>query len=198
MGDIVFIAILALCMIIGMKRGFARSLISVLSTVASVFCGLFLYVPVSKAIINSELGKVISENVNNILEKTISEKTGTIGEAIINMPDASNALTSLTTNAIAFVVSVLIIKIIVSVAMAVLNLTVKLPVIKQLNGLIGGALGLLSGIIICYIIVGVSETVEPGGSFVWLTNIVKSSELASVMKNGNIVTEILSDFIKNK
>lgn len=197
MGDIIFIAIIALCTFAGVKRGFARSFISITSTVASMLCGFFLYKPVSAVIINSGIGKIISENIGEMIEKSMNSHENPAA-LILGMPNAKEAVTALTANAISFIIAMIVIKIIIMVAATVLNLAVKLPLVKQLNGLLGGAFGLFSGIVICYITAGLSSMLCVNESFMWLTDAVEGSVLFSILGNGNIVTNVLSEFMKRK
>ena len=192
MGDIIFCAILVLCISTGIKRGFARSFLSITSTILSMLFSFILYRPVSKMLMESKIGDMIFKSVGEMLNKSVSENAGALGSKLVEMTDSVEIITNLLANAISFAVTLIVIKVIVSVVIRILNLAVKLPVIRQFNSILGGIFGLISGIIICYLIIGISLALEPSGNFLWLTKMVNSSYVASLFCNENLIAELLS------
>ena len=192
MGDIIFLAILVLCIKVGTKRGFVRSFLSITSTILSMLFSFLLYRPVSEMIMESKVGDMIFKSVSEMIDKSVTENAGELGSKLVEMTNSAEAITNLLANALSFVVTLIVIKVIVSVAIRILNLTVKLPIIKQCNSFLGGVFGLISGIIICYVIIGISMALEPSGNFPWLIQMVNNSYIASVFCDKNLISELIS------
>lgn len=186
MVDIVFIAIIVLFAYIGAKRGLIRTLIGLLTTGVSLVLSMMLYKPVSLALANSALGDTVRENI----EKFIVENTGSAASLIHN--GAITASSQIVINAISFVLIVILSKVIISIVVSIVNIASKLPVIRQANSLLGLVIGVISGVVICYIAIGVIGAAETEGSLSNIAQQIKDSIVASSFYYDNVITEILS------
>ncbi len=163
--DIVLISILALCVFVGWKKGFIRSLsgfvIYIISFALSnslyrLISVYFIKIPLLQNMITDVEMPVLTENAT-FLDKikeifdfikestTIDNAEGTVEriQAILN-----NYIADILASALAFIVifiaSVFILKLLFWVFDTFIT---KLPVIKQANGFLGGVIGLFTGLI---------------------------------------------------
>ena len=161
--DVILIAILVLCAIIGWKRGFLRALGGFVSyiiafAIANKFYRLFakwiIEIPFLKNMITDVEMPVISENATfldkvKIIFEYISEKA-TISDldasaetvkAIIN-----NYVAELLASLLGFIIMFALTWIVLKLILWILELIVdKTPVIRQANGILGSVIGLCNG-----------------------------------------------------
>ena len=191
MADIALVLIIALFMILGSKKGLIRTLVGAASTLVSLVLSMLLYRPVSQALYNSSFGDSVRAYVHELLTKNVH------GGAQMLINDAAvEAAAILIMNVISFVAVILIVKIIVMLFASIANITAKLPVLKQANSLLGMAAGALSGIIVCYIAIGVIAALGGNEALSAAAESIEKSYLAINLYNGNIVADILSGLIK--
>ena len=191
MADIILIAVLVIFAAMGAKKGLISTLVGVASTVLSLLLSLMLYNPVSKALFESQFGVNVKEFVHEMLLKNAE------GAAKLLVTDATvEAASMLVMNVISFVAVILISKIAIMIVSHVLNFAAKLPVIKQANKLLGMVAGVLSGLLVCYIALGVIKALSPDGTALLLKDSIENSILAFQMYSDNIVFDALSSFMK--
>ncbi len=201
MADIIFVLIVVLAAYIGSKRGFMRSLVGIASTFASLVLGVLLYHPVSKYLAASEFGKKITEAVGKYFENNppIKEPQG-IFSALIGTKEAmsegaARIASMLLISAISFILVAVLSKLIIKIAVVILKLGTKLPVIKQANSLLGAAVGALSGFVISYVCIGIIAALEPSGTALALNEMIKESNIACLFYYDNLITNIMAAFI---
>ena len=190
MADIILVAIIAVFALRNAKRGFARSVVGMISTVLSIVVGALLYESVSGIIYSSPIGEVVKKGIESFL----AENTSGIVSGLINTQGGIDILTILSVNAISFVAVIILSKIIVSFIAGAVNMASRLPVIKQANSLLGMAVGIISGCIFCYIAAGVLAAM--GANFPSLVKMIENSKVAIIFYENNLITSILSAFIK--
>lgn len=190
MADIILIIIIAFFAYRGAKRGFARTFVGVLSTFFSLIIGMIIYRPVSLWLYNSEFSDIVREYISGFFEKNVQGGLS----LIINSQSNIEALTILSINAISFVMVILLSKIVVSFVARIINVTARLPVIKQANALLGMALGTVSGLLICYVIIGIVPLF--GGQSQSVLSMIEKSFIASVLYDNNLITNVLTAFVK--
>ncbi|MBR1970881.1 MAG: CvpA family protein [Clostridia bacterium] len=201
MADIIVILIVGLTAYVGSKRGLMRSLVGFASTFASLILGVILYHPVSKWLAGSQFGENISEAVNKYFESNppMGEQEGIFSmlmgsEAVSE--GAARIATMLFISAISFLLVAISSKLIIKIAIVMLNVGTKLPVIKQANALLGALVGALSGIVISYVCIGVVAAFEPSGAAPGLCEMIKNSNIAYLFYYDNGITGIMAAFIK--
>ncbi len=201
MADIIVVLIVVLAAYIGSKRGLMRSLVGIASTFASLILGVLLYHPVSEFLSKSEFGEKITQAVAKYFESNprAIEPQGIF--AVLTGSESMNAGASkiasmLLISAISFVLVAVSSKFIIKIAVLILNLGTKLPVIKQANALLGAAVGALSGLVISYVCVGVIASLEPSGTALNLCEMIKESNIACLFYYNNLITNIMVAFIK--
>jgi len=108
------------------------------------------------------------------------------------MENGAEPTSMIIVNIISFLLIIIVIKILLSVLVNSLNLIAKLPIIKQANALLGLCTGFLSGLLISYIAIGIIGALS-GNDFVFsMQQHIRTSYIAEMMYEGNIVTNILS------
>ncbi len=190
MADIILVAVMAFFALRGAKRGFARSLVGIISTVLSLVISVLLYKGVSGMIYASPVGEAVRRGVESFL----AENTSGTASLIINTQSGVGALTMLSVNAISFLLVIILSKIIVSVIAGAVNMAARLPLIKQANSLIGMAIGIISGAVFCYIAIGVIAAM--GANFPSAVKMIEDSLFAITFYENNLITNILAAFMK--
>lgn len=190
--DLIFMLIMAVCIIIGIKQGFVRSLLGIASLFISIVASVYLYKPfidllygipaVSGVIdsiiagiknaIMSALGSGGTENLPPFLGVLIGDKIAAGSDVI------ATSLAEAVFSCILVIVFIILVRIAIAIIVKALNLFTRLPVIKQFNGLLGGFTGLITGIIICYIAATVLFVWSSAESGAWINEALTSSGVA--------------------
>ena len=82
-------------------------------------------------------------------------------------------------------------KLLVSLLFKVFNIAAKLPIIKQANGLVGGVLGAVIGIFVCWIVAAVMTMFIGQEGTGWIIDNVESSKFARHLFDTNIIFTVL-------
>lgn len=191
MADIILIAILIIFAYTGAKRGLIKTLVGIASTVLSLVLSMLLYNPVSKMLSESAFGENVKEYVREFLMAEAE------GAAKLLITDAAvDTASLLVMNVISFVVVIVVSKILIIVLSKVLNIAAKLPVIKQANKLLGMVAGVLSGLLVCYIITGIIMALSPEGNILLMKESIENSYLAIKLCDKNFIYGILWSILK--
>lgn len=208
--DLVIIAIIALCIIIGYIKGLTGSLIKILSFVLSLVVAFVLFVPVSSFIINNtEIDENLEKSIREIVikqeeNKETKEEMPTAITDYINqkVEEASEQAKEAIVDSTAKEVTIMIIKagtwialfIIARILFILLKfvtaLIAKLPVIKQCDKLGGIIYGLLEGLIITYVALAIISFVTPMTKGT-LSESINKSYIGSFMYQHNILLNII-------
>ena len=190
--DLIFMIILAVSVIIGIKQGFVRSLLGIASLFVSIIAAVYLYrpfidllygIPAVSGVIDSiiesiknallpALGSGMAENLPPFLGAFMGNKIAEGNEMI------AAALAEAVFSCILVIIFIILVRFAIAILIKALNLVTKLPVIKQFNGLLGGIMGLITGIIICYITATVLFVFSGTDGGAWINNALASSGVA--------------------
>ena len=205
--DIVILAILLLCIIIGYVRGLTGSLIKILSFVLSIVIAFILFIPISNLIIeHTQIDENLEQSIREMiineetedenLSEEITEYIGAQVEAAAD--DAKEAIIDSTANEVAitivkagtWLVLFIIARILLIFLKFITSLIAKLPVIKQFDKLGGIIYGVLEGLIVVYVILAIISFASPiiGGE---LTETIDESYVGSMMYNNNLLLKII-------
>lgn len=212
--DLIVIAIIALSVFIGVKRGFLRSVIGFLSIIISLILAVWTYPVVADVINNTEIKATITEAVENslgeeptiakeekeeesgfsILPKTAQETIEKQKEAITETAIQTTAQTvsTLAVNIISILLVFVVVRLIMFLISTTLGFITKLPVIKSVNRLLGGALGTLCGILSVYLILTLITFNTALNSNAAIGKAVKESYIASQMYDNNFIVDWIS------
>lgn len=165
--DILSAIFVFLFAVFSMRKGAAGAVLKLSSAVLSVLIALFIYPTVSKIVYLTPLPDKISDGV----ESRLTEQNDAAGmESIDAMPDfikkniapaADEAVSSVTRaladsvaeiiiNIVVFAVLFAAVKIIIMLLTGALNLSMKLPVLKQCNSLLGMICGILASLVLLW------------------------------------------------
>lgn len=192
--DIIVIAVVAVCILLGYRSGFLKTLINVVSYIASIILS-FLFYPVLS-------GFLMKTPIHTFFVEKIGEKYRTADiihtewqffENYINSAEGavSTAIAELLINIISFILIVIICKIAIRLIGNALNLFARLPVIKQFNRLGGAVTGGLLGILVVYIVMALMVAFVPLDSLDGVTEEIQKSVFAEEMYNNNIILNLI-------
>ena len=206
--DLIIVAVIAICIIIGYVRGLTGCLIKILSFVLSLVIAFVLFVPVSNFVIeNTQIDENLEKSIREMLisdNKSSEEEMPTAMSDYINKRAeeiVDNAKEEVV-NATARDISQTIVKagtwialfIVARIALIFLKLITslisKLPVIKQCDKLGGIIYGVLEGLLITYFALAVISFITPITNKNLSENINKSY-LGSQMYNHNLLLKII-------
>lgn len=206
--DLIIVAVIAICIIIGYVRGLTGCLIKILSFVLSLVIAFILFVPVSNFVIeNTQIDENLEKSIREMLisdNKSSEEEMPTAMSDYINKRAeeiVDNAKEEVV-NATARDISQTIVKagtwialfIVARIALIFLKLITslisKLPVIKQCDKLGGIIYGVLEGLLITYFALAVISFITPITNKNLSENINKSY-LGSQMYNHNLLLKII-------
>lgn len=207
--DLVIVAIMAICIIIGYVRGLTGSLIKILSFVLSIIIASILFIPVSNLIIdNTEIDENIETSIRNMIidQETENEEenmpdtiTNYIGQKIEQASDdaketivdsTARDVTLTIVKAGTWILLFIIARILLIFLRFITSLIAKLPVIKQFDKLGGIIYGILEGLIIIYLVLAIISFISPMISSDF-TNAIDESFIGSMMYNNNLLLKII-------
>lgn len=201
--DIVFLLIIIMCVYYGFKKGMLKTIASLATMIVGIWVALYFYrsfimllerIP----IINNMLTE-IKKGIYKILMLKFEESgvteffRGLVSQNVINQ--GNSAVANSVTNIIYSITMMLILLIVVKVGLA---LTVKiigifehLPVIKQVNSVLGGCIGLINGVLICYVVATLMFVVMANVDVKWLSDNIKESNIAKYFFDTNIIIKAI-------
>ena len=212
--DLIVLAIIALSIFLGYKKGLIGVIFKIVSFVIAIVLTLLLYKPISNVIINNT-------NFDETIRSTVIEKLSTqkiedgkinkeetdlpgimvdyINAGIKNTVDATRdnivelAADNLSKTGIEIVVAValfIIIRLLLIFAKAILEAIAELPIIRQFNELGGTIYGILRGIILVYAILAIISLLLPMLDKGAILNSINSTILTKFLYNNNLILMI--------
>ena len=212
--DLVIVAIIALCVLVGYYKGLTGSLLKIISFVLALIIAFVLFKPVSNFIINKtnwdenleqaikqsilkdeektngetqkeNMPEVITDYINNAVEKAGNEAKTAIVDSTAR--DVSIMIINIAVAITLFIVSKIILLLIKGLA----NLLTKLPVIKQFDKLGGIIFGILQSLVIIYMALAIISFVSPMMSETGIIEGLQKSYIGSTMYNNNLLLKII-------
>ncbi len=190
MADIILIAVLLIFIRVGAKRGLIKTLFGAISTLLSLLLTAFIYHPVSQILYKSKVGDYVREFLEKLFEEKIQR-----GINIMMFDEAVETASILAINVLSFLVAVITIKLVLILISNALNITAKLPVIKQLNSILGMITGAAGGMLICYIIIGIIGVLNGEGNISIIQESIENSYLAIKMYENNFISNLLLGYL---
>ncbi len=204
--DLIFVAILLVCILIGVKKGFVKTVMGAVSIVLSIFLGIKMYNPfvsfMMKVPIVADLFDGIKQSFANTVRPIIGEAVaGSLPEQISKLisPEilsgGSDAIAAAAAEAVftvtLIIIFILVIKLGIAMITATLGIATKLPVLKQLNRLLGGGIGFVNGIIFCYIVAAILTIIAAYGGGEWIYGGLGNSLIAKYFIGENIIINMI-------
>ncbi|MBQ3054187.1 MAG: CvpA family protein [Clostridia bacterium] len=198
--DIIVVALFLICIFFGVKKGFAKAVLGLFSYVVSgilalVFFDRFYDFLQSNSVTGEKLDQ-FKENVSGWIGSYIDVSDGDIpaifkGTLTQLTDDVSVSLSNITVKAVCAVFFILAVIIVIKLLSKVITLAVKLPVLKQFNGILGGAVGAINGIIVCYILGAIILFFVLGSNSREISNQLSASVLGQYFYKNNIILNLL-------
>lgn len=204
--DIVIVAILLLCTVLGYKRGLIGMAFSIASFLVALIISFILYIPVASFITNNtgldetiqnaiisnfkeEATTTETNNMSDVISNYIEQKTNEVKNAGVEA--AAVSLSELSVKAISFIGLYIFAKIILLFFSKIADLIAELPLLKQFNKAGGFLAGIIKGLIIIYIVLGILMLVMPMFANLGIYSAINDSALGSVMFKNNILLKII-------
>ena len=202
MADIIIFLIIGGFALLGFKKGFVRSVVGILSLAASAVLAWLLYPVVSDILTSLGIKMALTENIQGSLGEYIggggelSMLPQGIRAAIESgraelISSAADTAAQIALNIIAFIAVLIVSRIIIWLAVRLLNIIAKLPVIGLFNRAAGMLLGALQGVAVVYIILTVIYATAPMDGGTEINSMIEESALASVMYENNPIVDVV-------
>lgn len=104
----------------------------------------------------------------------------------------SQTILSVSINVLCFVACFAVLFIVISILLNMLRAVFQFPVLKHLDWLIGGAFGVVRGIVICYALFAVVPLVSTIVQIDMIDEIISASSLAEMFTSGNLILSIMN------
>ena len=208
--DIILIAIIALSIFLGYKKGLIKVAVKLFAFIIAVVVTLVLYKPVSNLIIEQT---ELDENIKNVIiengTKERQENNGEIQEdgfIAYMLEYVGNTITETQNDIVTSVAEVASIKaieliaiiglfIVTRVGLIVLtfisDIITKLPIIKQFNKLGGTLYGVFRGLIIVYFILAMVFLIVSATGNNSIIAVIDSTTITKFMYTNNILLNII-------
>lgn len=214
--DFILIGVIALFILAGAARGLVKSLFGLGSIVLSLVLAFALYPAVSDYLREGPVGDFVTVSAVRMLgerESAIQEgepdedapnqeagkESGlpefvqgaleNAGEAVKETASAGIATAAL--NIISLLAVFIIVRLVLWIAAALLDVVTKLPVIHGCNKLLGAVMGGVSGLLIVYLLLGLLAFTNLLNTTTDIGRTVQSSLLLSQMYENNIILYFL-------
>lgn len=178
--DGIILALLTVCILIYMKKGFISSLMGLLSFALSLVGAFFLSTPVTSAIYNWFVRDRLHSNIQsgktgffyNIVETVMKDG----GTAVQTVDAAAMAIIQV----VVFAALVILIYLVVRLLEKMFKDTNKVPIVGTLNKALGGVIGFVIGCLLCLVVVLVASILisASGNTLSWInTYIVEETKI---------------------
>lgn len=217
--DVIIIAILALCVFMGYKRGLAVCLIRVLAFFVAIAIAFALFKPVSAFVVsNTELDENIHSSIVQVFEdeernkaedansnsSESKSKASLVVEYISSevekgaaekkdeiVQNAASELTTRSIDVICFIVIFIVAKIILNFAKILANLITKLPLIKECDKIGGVVYGVLHFLVIAFITLALINIISTMANEYSVVELINQSYIGSILNNNNILINVI-------
>lgn len=200
--DLIFAAALVICVLRGVKKGFVKTAMGAVSILLSIFIGIYFYRPFTNLMFSvpfiAEMLTTTKDSVANTVKPLVEQNLPEYIRAIVPAgaieggSDAVAVAVAETVFKITLaVIFIVVIKIGISLLAKVLDIAAKLPVLKQMNGLLGGAAGLVGGIIVCCLMAVLLYIASAYGAGEWITKQLSTSIFAKYFFDNNVIIKFI-------
>lgn len=215
---IIILAVFALCVFSGYKKGFLKTAFSLVSwIIVLVLCSFVTPVVTDLLVQNTDIEVIVQETVQkNVMDfaEQMAENNGVsdleaalpaeIKDLLLgeneNFADlvlnATNLDLAPVVNGIigilGFVVTVILLRIAMVVVEFALGIVAKLPLIGPMDKLLGIACGGAKGLIWCWVILAVVSVLAFTGTNTELAGYIAQSELLTWLQNNNVLLNLIA------
>ncbi len=219
--DIFVIVVIAVCAVVGMKRGLVKTCLSFFTPVFSLVLTSRVYPAFSKFLRETPVYGMIEKGVEKALNlQTISEGVSSQGNEVINglsIPDflktsliennntvvynildasglreyIAGYIANVFLNIVSMIIVAVLIFIIIKVIFVMLDIVTKLPIIHGANSMAGLGIGVLQGILIVWIVFTVAVLFVSGDKLTWFYENLETSRLGMLLFKTDILLKMI-------
>ncbi len=211
--DLIIVAIFALCILLGYKRGLTGCLIKVLAFFIALAVSAILFKPAATLVTNNtQIDENIQTSIVSVFEKEevenkenkdeksnspimeyisdkVEEATEEKKSEIVN--NAAKDISINIINVLCFIAIFIVVRIALIFVKALADLITKLPVIKQCDKIGGIVYGILQGFVIVFIALALITFVSTATNQYALLELINQSYIGSILNNNNILLKII-------
>ncbi len=216
---IIILAVLALSIFGGYKKGFLKTAFSLVSwIIVLVLCNFATPIVtdmlIEKTVIEVVVQTTVDTKINEVINETI--ETSDLAELDAALPaelktallGENGSLQEVVTNGVAldttplvngivgilgFVITVIVLRLAMVVVEVVLNIVAKLPLIGPMDKLLGLACGVGTGIILCWVVLAIVSVLALTGVNTELATYISQSELLTWLQDNNVLLNLILD-----
>lgn len=213
--DLIIVAIVAICVLLGYHKGLTGSLLKIVSFVVALVIAFVLFQPIANLVIEkTEWDEHIEQSIRDMTvkqeENPSSEQeetkemsaviTNHINKAVENAAiDAKEAVIDATARDVSitiikagtWIVLFIVARIALILVRGLAKLLTSLPVIKQVDKAGGVVYGLLEALIILYVLLALASFISPMIEQNRLIDGIQSSFIGSYLYNNNLLLKIV-------
>jgi uncharacterized membrane protein required for colicin V production len=218
--DLIIVLIIGLCIFNGYRKGLARCILKLVTSIIALFIAILLFRPFVNFVVNNT---IIDENIQLSLEKVmnngieerkdennndlVKEDSGIpkpIAEYLnSNLKNTAKqkqeeAVVSVARSAAILIVEIacfiliyVIVKIILKILTILIDVVSKLPIIRQFNEVGGFLYGIVEGVVIILLIMTGVAIVTPLTGAYEVATIILQSHLGAFFYNNNIILNLI-------
>lgn len=136
----------------------------------------------------------LPEPLGTLLKHNLGEQVfSPLGGIATNVGDYLNqTILSVSVNVLCFIVCFAAIFIVTTIIVNMLRAVFRYPVLKHIDGLLGGVMGLLSGVLLCFVFFTVMPIIEGMVPLPEFRELVNQSRLAGFFENGGLIVSIMN------
>lgn len=215
--DIIIIALIALGVFFGYKKGLVGILIGVASLILSIILAFVLQGPVSEYLYSTPVGTSIESKVTEFVNDTLSSENNEnvdsedntkkendffskVIEDATNSEDtvkeASKNITMFILKGITFIGIFILVRIICYILQMILNIVFDLPILHSVNKFGGMAINLVATLLKLWILLAAIQLISSVVAIDFITNLINQSYLTKLLYENNILLNILQTTIK--
>lgn len=215
--DIILIALIALGVFFGYKKGLVGILIGVASLILSIILAFVLQGPVSEYLYSTPVGTSIESKVTEFVNDTLSsennenvdyedntKKENDFFSKVIQdatnsedtVKEASKNITMFILKGITFIGIFILVRIICYILQMILNIVFDLPILHSVNKFGGMAINLVATLLKLWILLAAIQLISSVVAIDFITNLINQSYLTKLLYENNILLNILQTTIK--
>lgn len=132
----------------------------------------------------------LPESISDVLRSNLSNQVYGASQSVSSY--VSQTVMGASTNILCYIVCFVALYLVISLLLSAIRAIFKLPVLKQLDGLVGGVFGLLRGMILVFVLFALLPLVQTVVPLDTVNEVVSASTLAPLFNNGALVTAIMN------
>ena len=214
---IIILAVFAICVFFGYKKGFLKTAFSLVSwIIVLVLCDFATPIVTDLLVQNTEIETVVQTTVETKVMEAVEQavQNSDVSELEAALPaelkeillgeheSVADALMNVTAldvtpvvngivGIIGFVITVIVLRIAMVIVEVVLGVVSKLPLIGPMDKILGIACGAVKGLIWCWVILAVVSVLALTGTNTEFAAYISQSELLTWLQNNNLLLNLI-------